>query len=160
MGDPDGTVDPDGSRVSMQADPGCLCKQIRRYPLINTRFQAASSSLVVSKKTFAYVDHQMFLALIAWINRRHPEKSAQWKRQRYFRREGLRQWVFFAAIRDAQGSATHLDLFSVASVPITRHIKIQAHATPYNPAFTEYFIRRAEARRVSKLSWQGMTACA
>ncbi len=113
---------------------------------------------VVSKKTFAYVDHQIFLALIAWISRRHPEKSAQWKRQRYFRRENLRQWVFFAAIRDAQGSATNLNLFSVASVPITRHIKIQAHATPYDPAFTEYFIRRAEARRVSKLSWQGSTA--
>jgi len=113
---------------------------------------------VVSKKVFAYVDHQMFLALIAWINRRHPEKSAQWKRQRYFRREGLRQWVFFAAIRDAQGSAAHLDLFEVASVPIIRHIKIRAHATPYDPAFTEYFIRRAEARRVSKLSWKGAIA--
>jgi len=110
---------------------------------------------VVSKKTFAYVDQQIFLALIAWIKRRHPKKSVQWKRQRYFRREGLRQWVFFTTIRDALGSVTNLDLFSMASVPIIRHIKIQAHATPYDPAFTEYFIRRAEARRVSKLSWQG-----
>ena len=110
---------------------------------------------VVSKKTFAYVDHQIFLALIAWIKRRHPNKSAQWKRQRYFRREGLRQWVFFAAVRDALKSVTLLDLFWTTSVPIIRHIKIQAHATPYDPAFTEYFIRRAEARRVSKLSWQG-----
>jgi RNA-directed DNA polymerase len=115
---------------------------------------------VVSKKTFAYVDHQIFLALIAWINRRHPEKSAQWKRQRYFRREDLRQWVFFATTQDAQGPATNLDLFSMASIPIIRHIKIQANATPYDPTFTEYFIRRAEARRVSKLSWQGSSAVA
>jgi RNA-directed DNA polymerase len=104
------------------------------------------------------VDHQTFLTLIAWINRRHPNKSAQWKRQRYFRREGLRQWVFFAKIRDALKSVTYLDLLSVASVPIIRHIKIQAHATPYDPAFTEYFAQRAKSRKVSKLSWRGSTA--
>jgi hypothetical protein len=86
---------------------------------------------VVSKRTFAYVDHQIFLALIAWINRRHPNKSAQWKRQRYFRREGLRQWVFFAAIRDELGPGAHLDLFAVASVPIIRHIKIRARNRPW-----------------------------
>jgi len=114
----------------------------------------------VSKKTFAYVDTQVFLALIAWINRRHPEKSAQWKRQRYFRRKGLRQWVFFAKIRDALKSVTHLDLFSMASVPIIRHIKIQARANPYDPAFTDYFTRRASGRRVSSLSWPGSTASA
>ena len=114
----------------------------------------------VSKKTFAYADSQVFLALIAWINRRHPEKSAQWKRQRYFRRKGLRQWVFFAKIRNALKSVTQIDLFSMASVPIVRHIKIQAHATPYDPAFTDYFARRASGRRVSSLSWPGSTACA
>jgi RNA-directed DNA polymerase len=64
----------------------------------------------VSKKTFTYVDHQIFLALIAWINSRHPEKSAQWKRQRYFRREVLNKWMFFATIRDARKSDIYLDL--------------------------------------------------
>ncbi|MFM0069433.1 group II intron maturase-specific domain-containing protein, partial [Paraburkholderia aspalathi] len=113
---------------------------------------------VVSKKTFAYVDHQVFLALIAWINRRHPNRSARWKRQRYFRRDGLRQWVFFASIRDAQRSTTLLDLFSTASVQIVRHVKIQADATPYDPAFADYFTRRAQARSVSRLSWLGMAA--
>jgi RNA-directed DNA polymerase len=66
--------------------------------------------------------------------------------------------MFFATIRDARKSDIYLDLFSIASVPIIRHIKIQAHATPYDPAFTDYFIQRAEARRVSKLSWQGSSA--
>ncbi|MCI0152213.1 hypothetical protein KNO81_41125 [Paraburkholderia sediminicola] len=32
---------------------------------------------VVSKKTFAYVDHQVFLALIAWINRRQLPRNPQ-----------------------------------------------------------------------------------
>jgi RNA-directed DNA polymerase len=106
---------------------------------------------VVAKKTFGYVDDQVYRALIAWINRRHPNKSARWKRQRYFRSEGRRNWVFFALVRDASGQGTCLDLFQAMSVPIVRHIKIQAQATPYDPAFTDYFARRAQSRRVSRL---------
>jgi RNA-directed DNA polymerase len=115
---------------------------------------------VVAKKTFTYVDNQVSLALVNWIKRRHPNKPAHWKRQRYFRSEGGRNWVFFASIRDASGKATCLDLFQVASVPIVRHIKIQAMATPYDPAFTDYFARRAQSRRVSRLRWRGMRASA
>jgi RNA-directed DNA polymerase len=115
---------------------------------------------VVAKKTFSYVDDQVFLALIAWINRRHPNKSARWKRQRYFRSKGRRNWVFFASVRDASGQATPLDLFQAASIPIVRHIKIQGQATPYDPAFTDYFARRAQSRRVSRLRWRGMKASA
>jgi RNA-directed DNA polymerase len=115
---------------------------------------------VVAKKTFSYVDDQVFRALIIWINRRHPNKSARWKRQRYFRSEGRRNWVFFASIRDASGKFTCLDLFQAASVPIVRHIKIQGQATPYDPAFTDYFARRAHSRRVSRLRWRGMVVSA
>jgi len=115
---------------------------------------------VVAKKTFRHVDDQLFRALMTWIKRRHPNKSARWKRQRYFRSEGRRNWVFFASIRDASGQVTYLDLFQAASVPIVRHIKIQAPATPYDPAFTDYFARRAQSRRVSRLRWHGMVASA
>jgi RNA-directed DNA polymerase len=115
---------------------------------------------VVAKKTFSYVDNQVFRALIAWINRRHPNKSVRWKRRRYFRSEGRRNWVFFASIRDASGKVAYLDLFQASSVPIVRHIKIQAQATPYDPAFTDYFARRAQTRRVSRLRWRGMEASA
>jgi RNA-directed DNA polymerase len=115
---------------------------------------------VVAKRTFNYVDHQVFLALITWINRRHPNKSVRWKRQRYFRSDGRRNWVFFASVRDASGKVTCLDLFQAKSVPIVRHIKIQAQATPYDPAFTDYFARRAQSRRVSGSRWRGMEASA
>lgn len=115
---------------------------------------------VVAKKTFSYVDDQVFLALIALINRRHPNNSARWKRQRYFRSEDRRNWVFFASVRDASGQAPPLDLFQAASIPIVRHIKIQGQATPYDPGFTDYFARRAQSRRVSRLRWRGMEASA
>jgi len=115
---------------------------------------------VVAKKTFSYVDDQVYRALIVWINRRHPNKSARWKRQRYFRSDDRRNWVFFALVRDASGKVTCLDLFQAASVPIVRHIKIQAQTTPYDPAFTDYFARRAQSRRVSRLRWPNMGASA
>jgi RNA-directed DNA polymerase len=103
---------------------------------------------VVAKRTFAYVDTQVFLALWTWIKRRHPHKSGLWKKHRYFRQVGLRQWVFFARIRDEVGRITCLDLFSAASLPIVRHVKVQAHATPYDPAYADYFAARARRHQV------------
>ena len=115
---------------------------------------------VVAKKTFVYVDRSVFRALMTWIDRRHPNKSASWKRQRYFRSEGLRNWVFFTKVRDGLGGTTCLDLFQAGSVSITRHIKIQAEATPYDSAFADYFTRRAQSRRVNRSTWRGMVALA
>jgi RNA-directed DNA polymerase len=115
---------------------------------------------VVAKRTFEYVDKQIFLTLTQWVRRRHPERSAAWRKQHYFRVNGLRQWVFFAKCRDAQGKATCVDLFDAASIPITRHIKIQAGATPYDPEYKDYFVRRAQTRRVNRKTWRGMGAFA
>lgn len=113
---------------------------------------------VVSKAVFNYVDKQVFQALMAWIDRRHPNKSARWKKQRYFRQAGLRQWVFSASTRNRTGATRPLDLFKAASVPIVRHVKIKARATPYDPAYAAYFIQRAQSRRVGRHVWPGMLA--
>lgn len=102
---------------------------------------------VVSKRTFSYVDAQVFRALWAGTKRRHPHKSARWRKNRYFRDVGLRQWVFFAKVRDEFGQMTCLELFSAASLPIVRHVKVQARATPYDPAYADYFAHRARGRR-------------
>ena len=110
---------------------------------------------VVSQKTFDSVDHQVFRALWAWIRRRHPNKSATWRHKRYFRRQGNRNWVFSASIRNPQGEAMPLDLFRAASIPITRHVKIRAVTTPYDPAFADYLASRQRSRRSSRLVWDG-----
>jgi RNA-directed DNA polymerase len=112
----------------------------------------------VAKKSFSRIDHQLFLMLIAWINRRHPNKSARWKRNRYFRRQGLRNWVFSTQIQDKQGESIPLDLFSAAAVAIVRHIKIKADASPYDPTYDDYFARRKASRRVNPFMWSGMVA--
>jgi len=101
----------------------------------------------VAKRTFNYVDAQVFRALWAWTKRRHPNKSVLWRKDRYFRRLGLRSWVFFARVRDEFGQISCLDLFSVASLAIVRHVKVQANATPYDPAYADYFADRALGRR-------------
>ena len=113
---------------------------------------------VVAKKTFAYVDNQVFLALLSWINHRHPNKSNSWKRKRYFRRHGRRNWVFSVVIHDKQGNVQHLDLLQAASIPIVRHVKIRADATPYDPAYFDYFESRKASRRVNPFAWSGATA--
>ena len=112
----------------------------------------------VAKRTFTYVDHKVFLALLSWVNYRHPNKSNQWKRKRYFRTQGRRQWVFYAGTQDKQGKATHLDLLQAAHVSIIRHVKIRADATPYDPAFQDYFARRQRARSVNPFVWNGAFA--
>jgi len=113
---------------------------------------------VVAKKTFAHVDYQIFLALLAWINRRHPNKSARWKRSRYFRSHGRRQWVFSAKTHDKLGNIQSLDLLPVARVDIIRHVKVRADATPYDPAFRDYFERRQRLRTVNPFLWVGAFA--
>lgn len=102
---------------------------------------------VVSKGTFAYVDHCIFQMLLKWIGRRHPEKGAEWLRKKYFRPIGARQEVFSIALKDERGQSRFLDLFRAAQVPICRHIKIRAEATPYDPQYKEYFLKREFLRR-------------
>ena len=113
---------------------------------------------VVAKKTFAHVDNQVFLALLPWINRRHPNKSNSWKRKRYFRSHGRRNWVFSVTTHDRQGVAMHLDLIQAAAVPILRHIQIRVDATPYDPAYHDYFVRRQASRKVNPFAWSGAPA--
>jgi RNA-directed DNA polymerase len=150
----------DRIRELISANVATKTEDLIRQLTIKLRGWANYFRHVVAKETFDYVDHQVFLALLTWINRRHPNKSARWKRQRYFRSEGRCNWVFFASVRDASGKVTCLDLFQAASVPIVRHIKIRADATPYDPAFTDYFARRERSRRASRLRWRGMEASA
>lgn len=120
----------------------------------------ANNRHAVAKRTFTYVDHKVFLALLSWVNYRSPNKSNQWKRKRYFRTQGRRQWVFYAGTHDKQGKATHLDLLQAAHVSIIRHVKIRADATPYDPAFQDYFARRQRSRSVNPFVWNGAFAAA
>jgi RNA-directed DNA polymerase len=104
---------------------------------------------VAAKQTFSSVDNSIYLALRHWIKRRHPHKNARWRRQRYFRSHGFRQWIFSAKVQLEDGSTGYLDLFKASSVAIRRHVKIKAEATPYDPQYTDYLERRKRPRPVT-----------
>ena len=94
---------------------------------------------VVAKKTFALIDREVFVAIWKWAKRRHGNKSAKWIQKRYFARMGSRQSCFFAKTK----AGNCLKLALASDVPIKRHVKIQAEASPFDPAFREYFSQRS-----------------
>ncbi|MCE3239001.1 MAG: ltrA 3 [Gammaproteobacteria bacterium] len=120
------------------AKPGNLIKQL------NPKIRGWSNYYrhVCAKDTFTYVDHNIYQALWRWAVRRHPNKSATWIKDKYYRTEGNQRWVFYDKVKDKQGQIANLDLIKASKTPIKRHIKIQAEATPFNPAYHDYFDER------------------
>jgi RNA-directed DNA polymerase len=107
-----------------------------------------------AKKTFSYIDYCIYEALWRWIHRRHPRKSGEWRKNKYFRSHKLRKWIFSAVESKGDGTKTVVDLFAASSVAIKRHIKIKADAALFDPRWAEYFDARS---RVSELP---ASACA
>lgn len=105
-----------------------------------------------AKQTFSKIQTNIFESLWRWAKRRHPEKGMEWIRRKYFRSKGHQHWVFTATIKDAKGNKTHLDLVDISKTPIRRHIKIRAEATPYDPAYQDYFAERQSRRKEKRLT--------
>lgn len=101
---------------------------------------------VCSKKTFYYIDHEIFKALWRWALKRHPNKGKRWIRRKYFRTNVPRNWVFHATLRSKHENRKHVELMSAGKVSIRRHIKIKAAAIPYDPAYHNYFDKRVSNR--------------
>ena len=105
---------------------------------------------VVSSKTFSKVEHEIWRKLWQWSRRRHPNKGARWVKNRYFHREGRKNWVFAASEKDHGRTVTY-HLYEIQSTRIVRHAKIREEANPFDPNWEMYF----EQRILSKLS-QGL----
>lgn len=99
---------------------------------------------VVSKSVFDYVDNSIYLSLANWVKRRHPEKNSSWWRKHYFRSQGNRNWIFSA--KDPE-KRRWTDLLKMVHIPISRHVKIIAQATPYDEEWQDYFVQREQQMR-------------
>jgi RNA-directed DNA polymerase len=75
---------------------------------------------VVSKATFARLDHQLHILLRRWAQRRHPNKSRGWVVARYWRLPG---WDF-----GKQGEP----LCRHAATRIVRQVKVRGKKSPYD----------------------------
>ena len=91
-----------------------------------------------AKRTFRKLDHMVWHALWRWAKRRHPNKSAQWVRQRYFRTVGPRQGVFTEA---------KAQILWYQDIPITRYPKVRGKSSPMNPALKAYWTQREQWRQ-------------
>lgn len=105
-----------------------------------------------SKKTFAKIDKDLFQLIWRWATKRHPNKGRKWIAKKYFRKQGHNQWRFFTTIKGKEGKTDYLHLVKIAHVPIKRHIKIRAEATPYDPAYRDYIQERLHRRQQGTLS--------
>lgn len=97
---------------------------------------------VVSSATFAYVDHAIWKALWKWARRRHPTKSCEWVKAKYFPAHHGRQWVFTGQATNARGEKYDLRILFATSVPIRRHTAVRGSANPFDPQWAAYFKAR------------------
>ena len=93
-----------------------------------------------AKRTFSKVDREVYQALWRWTKRRHPEKSAHWRRRKYFSAAG--NWNFALRLRQANREERIVKVYQAARTPVTRYVKVRGDANPYAPKDTEYFRKR------------------
>src|SRR5713226_2791679 len=97
---------------------------------------------VVSKRTFARADYEIFPCLWRWARRRHRNKNLRWLKEKYFERHGPKNWSFVGEKYDNQGQPHKVRLLLASDTPIQRHVKVKCEANPYDPAFETYFEER------------------
>ena len=105
---------------------------------------------VVAKQTFSYLDHKIVMTLIQWAKRRHPNKGIYWVMNKYFHQGNIYDWGFKGRATTKSGTQK-VQLMSMSSIAIKRHIKIRALATPYDPAYEKYFQIRKDKK--SRNTW-------
>jgi RNA-directed DNA polymerase len=134
-------------KANKQATAGNLI--VRLNPLL--RGWANYHRHVVSKRTFARIDHALFLCLWQWAKRRHPGKGRRWIAARYFERVGGNGWIFCGEICEAGKPDRHVRLVQMAYTPIVRHVPLREAANPYDPNWEVYFETRLGLKMAANL---------
>jgi RNA-directed DNA polymerase len=95
-----------------------------------------------SKRTFNRLDHYVFWQLVRWAKRRHPNKTAAWRKHKYFS-AAAQDGLFSVRLTKEQGTPSYvMALYRAARTPIQRHVKIIGAANPYDPLYSSYFEQR------------------
>lgn len=89
-----------------------------------------------AKHAFQTIDRFVFYCLWRWTKRRHANKSKQWRKDRYFHREGSRDWIF---------GVEKVNLIFASDIKIKRHVLIKFEAHPYLREYDEYYSKRRVA---------------
>lgn len=94
---------------------------------------------MVSKETFSKMDAHIYKVSRRFLERLHPNKSAKWINQRYYKSDfggkSKNKWILTDPIENGQ-------LKRMMQTPIIRHIMIKHNASPYDTNLGEYFKMR------------------
>jgi RNA-directed DNA polymerase len=91
----------------------------------------------VSKRTYQYCDTYIWQRLMIWLDKKHPNRSKDWKTSTHFRQVNGNKWRFFD-----RHSGTVLTLMK--QIPIKRHAKLLRDTRVYDVDKQEYWINRDE----------------
>ncbi len=93
---------------------------------------------VSAKQAYSRMEHLIFQRLWRWSERRHPQKSTDWVKKKYFHTVGERSWVFGAPVVRNDGSKGLLELYQISGTAIRRHKKIKGDFNPFDPTWEQY----------------------
>jgi len=137
----------DKIRALIRAHRGQSARELVQALTSRIRGWANYHRHVSARRTFESVDRQIGSMLRRWCWRRHREKPRSWAEVRYFPRGSARR-VFTAPARRGPPRTAPLPLLHAVDVSLCRYIKVQAAATPFDPAFVRYFQMRTRASNV------------
>ena len=122
-------------------------KQASLIRLLNPMLRgwARYHSPVVAKEAYSRMESLIFRRLWRWSKRRHPSKSADWVRKKYFHSEGSRHWVFAVPVVREAGKGL-LELYQISGTEIRRHRKVKGAFNPFDPEWEQYGEQLREAR--------------
>ena len=109
---------------------------------------------VIAKKAYSRMDFQIFQALWRWAKRRHPNKSLDWIRKKYFQLIEGRNWVFCTTLLTATGDKEEIRLYTLEATPIERHRKISGEYNPFDPSMEEMGEKLRMSRMLGKLKYR------
>ncbi len=95
---------------------------------------------ICSKETFQKLDRYIFYQVWDWSRRRHHNKSKNWIKEKYFRCEHSRDWIF---------RTDRLKLYVASGTKIIRHKLIKFAANPYLHEYDDYYANRVACRSCS-----------
>jgi RNA-directed DNA polymerase len=111
-------------------------------------------SPVVAKKAFSRTHSLLFWRLMRWAKRRHPMKSVDWVRRKYWRSVDDQNWVFAADILTKDGNKGVMGLYSLPGTPVVRHKKIKGAYNPYEPEWEMYGETLRQERMLKNMSYR------
>jgi RNA-directed DNA polymerase len=93
---------------------------------------------VAATDSYSKLDRTLFTSLWRWARRRHPIKTRKWTKNRYWKKEKNRDWIF------SDGKKA---LKFASSTKIFRHSLIKFDANPYLDTHKEYYRAREKQRK-------------